>query len=117
MPGLRANAQINAEQVVIIGRNVMSMEDYMLAIQYFNQAIKAKPYLPDPYFYRAIAKLSLEDYKGAQEDCTLAIERNKYKTESYKVRGFALQNLGQDSLAIIDYDRGLEYNPQDKYFL
>ena len=117
MPGLRANAQINAEQVVIIGRNVMSMEDYMLAIQYFNQAIKAKPYLPDPYFYRAIAKLSLEDYKGAQEDCTLAIERNKYKTESYKVRGFALQNLGQDSLAIIDYNRGLEYNPQDKYFL
>lgn len=57
-------AQVNAEQVLTIGRNVLSMEDYMLSIQYFNQAIKAKPYLPDPYFFRAIAKLSLDDYQG-----------------------------------------------------
>ena len=42
------NAQVNAEQVMAIGRNVMSMEDYVLAIQHFNQAIKAKPYLSEP---------------------------------------------------------------------
>ncbi len=112
-----ASAQVNAEQVLAIGRNVLSMEDYMLAIQYFNQAIKAKPYLSDPYFYRAIAKLSLDDYQGAETDCTLAIERNKFKTEAYKVRGFARQNLGRDSLAIADYDIGLSHNPLDKYFL
>ena len=47
---VRVSAQINAEQVLNIGRNVLSMEDYMLSIQYFNQAIKAKPYLSDPYF-------------------------------------------------------------------
>lgn len=113
----RSYAQINAEQVMNIGRNVMSMEDYMLSIQYFNQAIKAKPYLSDPYFFRALAKLYLEDFKGAEEDCTLAIERNKFKTESYKVRGFARQNLGKDSLAVLDYDMGLRHNPEDKYFL
>ncbi len=110
-------AQTNADQVLTIGRNVLSMEDYMLAIQYFNQAIKAKPYLSDPYFFRAIAKLSLDDYKGAEDDCTMAIERNKYKTEAYKVRGFARQNLGLDSLAVTDYDIGLSHNPVDKYFL
>lgn len=111
------SAQVNAEQVIAIGRNVLSMDDYMLAIQYFNQAIKAKPYLSDPYFYRAIAKLSLDDYKGAEDDCTLAIQRNKFKTEAYKVRGFARQNLGKDSLAITDYNVGLSHNPIDKYFL
>ncbi len=110
-------AQVNAEQVLNIGRNVLSMEDYMLSIQYFNQAIKAKPYLSDPYFFRALAKLYLEDYKGAEEDCTMALERNKFKTETYKLRGFARQNMGKDSLAIEDYDAGLNYNPQDKYFL
>ncbi len=115
-PG-RIAAQIDAEQVMRIGRNVLSMEDYMLAIQYFNQAIKAKPYLPDPYFYRALAKLNLEDYKGAEEDCSAALQRNKFKTEAYKLRGFARQNLGLDSLAIIDYDNGLKYYPLDKYFL
>ena len=110
-------AQVNAEQVLAIGRNVLSMEDYMLSIQYFNQAIKAKPYLADPYFFRAIAKLNLDDYKGAESDCSMAIERNKFKTEAYKVRGFARQNLGLDSLAIEDYNIGLQYNPIDKYFL
>lgn len=112
-----AAAQVDADQVTNIGRNVLSMDDYMLAIQYFNQAIKAKPYLSDPYFYRAVAKLSLDDYKGAETDCSLAIDRNKFKTEAYKVRGFARQCMGLDSLAIADYDVGLAYNPVDKYFL
>ena len=111
------HAQINAEQVMNIGRNVLSMDDYMLAIQYFNQAIKAKPYLSDPYFYRALAKLNLEDYAGAEEDCTIAIENNKFKTEAYKLRGFARQILGKDSLAVEDYDIGLSYNPIDRNFL
>ncbi len=115
-PGL-LSAQVDAIQVMNIGRNVLSMEDYMLAIQYFNQAIKAKPYLADPYYFRALAKVNLEDYRGAEEDCSLALERNKFKSEAYKLRGFARQNLGLDSLAIEDYDAGLKYYPFDKYFL
>lgn len=114
---LECKGQINAEQVLTIGRNVLSMDDYMLAIQYFNQAIKAKPYLSDPYFFRALAKLNLEDYQGAETDCTKAIENNKFKTEAYKLRGFARQILGKDSLAVEDYNIGLTYNPIDKYFL
>ncbi|MDE6378928.1 MAG: tetratricopeptide repeat protein [Muribaculaceae bacterium] len=112
-----AEAQINAEQVITIGRNVLSMDDYMLAIQYFNQAIKAKPYLADPYFLRGLAKMSLEDYKGAEYDCTEALKRNKFKTEAYKLRGFARQHLGLDSLAIEDYNEGLKHDPTDRYFL
>lgn len=114
---MQARAQVNAEQVLIIGRNVLSMEDYMLAIQYFNAAIKAKPYLSDPYFFRALAKLQLDDYRGAIEDCSLALERNKFKVEAYKLRGFALQNVGQDSLALADYNVGLTHDPTDRYFL
>lgn len=110
-------AQVNAEQVINIGRNVMSMDDYMLSIQYFNQAIKAKPYLAEPYFYRALAKLQLEDYKGAEADATLSLQRNKFRTETYRLRGFARQVQGLDSLAITDYVSGLRYNPRDKYML
>ncbi len=109
--------QVDAQQVLNIGRNVLGMEDYMLSIQYFNQAIKAKPYMADPYFFRALAKLNLDDYSGAESDCNLAIERNKFKAEAYKVRGFARQRQGKDSLAVADYEIGLEYNPYDKYFL
>lgn len=116
-PTLPIKAQINAEQVLTIGRNVLSMDDYMLAIQYFNQAIKAKPYLSEPYFFRALAKLNLDDYAGAEADCDLAILNNKFKIDAYKLRGFARQVQGKDSLAIEDYNVGLSYNPTDKNFL
>lgn len=82
-----ATAQTDAEQVMTIGRNVLSMNDYMLSIQYFNQAIKAKPYMSEPYYLRAFAKMSLDDFEGAEADCTLALERNQYHTETYKLRG------------------------------
>lgn len=117
MTAVPVAAQVNAEQVLNIGRNVLSMDDYMLSIQYFNQAIKAKPYLAEPYFFRALAKLQLEDYKGAEEDATLAMERNKFHTDTYRLRGFARQSTGRDSLAVLDYQAGLRYNPRDKYML
>lgn len=112
-----ASAQVDAEQVTRIGRNVLAMDDYLLSIQYFNLAIKAKPYLSDPYYYRGVAKLMLDDFQGAEEDCSLAIDRNKFRYEAYRVRGFSRLRLGKDSLAIEDFDRGLEYVPDDKYFL
>ncbi|MBQ1933213.1 MAG: hypothetical protein II360_06950, partial [Muribaculaceae bacterium] len=77
---LNTSAQINTDQVMRIGRNALYFEDYMLSIQYFNQVIQAKPYLAQPYFYRAIAKLSLEDYLGAEEDASTAIEHNPFIT-------------------------------------
>jgi tetratricopeptide (TPR) repeat protein len=110
-------SQVNAEQVMTIGRNVLSMDEYILAIHYFNLAIKAKPYMAEPYYFRGLAKLMLDDYKGAEEDCSEAISRNKFITEAYKVRGFARQRLDKDSLALLDYKQGLSYSPIDKYFL
>ena len=57
----RSAAQVNTDQVIRVGQNALYFEDYMLSIQYFNQAIQAKPYLARPYFLRAIAKLNLDD--------------------------------------------------------
>lgn len=110
-------SQINTEQVMNIGRNAMYFEDYVLSIQYFNQVISMKPYLADPYFYRAVAKLNLGDYKGAEEDCTLAIERNPFIIDAYQVRGVARQTLRKYSEAIADYEEGLKQLPEHKYFL
>ena len=69
-------AQINVEQVMIIGRNALYFEDYVLSIQYFNKVINAKPYLHEPYFFRGLAKFYLEDFTGAESDLTAAIEKN-----------------------------------------
>ena len=112
-----ADGQINTDQVLNIGRNAMYFEDYILSIQYFNQVINAKPYLAEPYFYRSVAKISLDDFKGAEEDATLSIERNPFITDAYQVRGVARQNLRNFAGAIEDYDAGLRLMPEDKTFL
>ena len=112
-----ASAQINTTQLMTIGRNAMMFEDYILSIQYFNQVIKVKPYLAEPYYLRAYAKLSLDDMSGAIEDCTLAIERNPFITDAYEIRGIARQTNGDRSGAIEDYNRGLKLMPVSKSFL
>jgi len=89
----------------------------VLSIQYFNQVIKAKPYLAEPYLYRAIAKFNLDDYKGAEDDIASCLERNPFLVYAYQCRGAARQSLQNYSGAIADYNKGLEFNPVDKQML
>ena len=110
-------AQLNTERITYIGRNALYFEDYVLAIQYFNRVIQVKPYLAEPYFYRSVAKLSLEDFSGAEEDATEAIERNPFIVDAYQVRGIARQNSGDYQGAIADYEAGLRYAPENRQML
>ena len=110
-------AQINTDQVLRVGQNALYFEDYMLSIQYFNRVIQAKPYLAQPYFYRAIAKLNLEDYNGAEADASKAIELNPFLTDAWEVRGVARQNLGRNADAIGDYDHALQLIPRNRQLL
>lgn len=107
-------AQVNTDQLVTIGRNAMYFEDYVLAVQYFNQAIRVKPYLAYPYFYRSIAKLNLEDYRGAEEDATRTIELNPYIADAWEVRGVARQNLDKNAEAVEDYNQALALLPHNR---
>lgn len=111
---IAVRGQINVDQVVRVGQNALYFEDYVLSIQYFNQAVDAKPYLAKPYFFRALAKYNLDDMRGAEADATLAIERNPFITEAYELRGVARQNLGDAKGAIADYQAVLENIPVNK---
>ena len=108
------SAQINTDRMMVVGRNALYFEDYVLSIQYFNQIATAKPYMYEPYFYRAIAKLSLEDYVGAEQDCNRSIERNPFVVDSYQIRGLSLIYQGKYNQAIKDYYKGLSMDPENK---
>lgn len=111
---VQARAQINAEQIVKVGQNALYFDDYVLSIQYFNRAIAAKPYLAQPYFFRAVAKLNLEDFSGAEVDASAAIERNPFIPEVYEVRGVARQNQGNFRGAVEDYDHAERLLPNNR---
>lgn len=110
-------AQINTDRVLAIGRNALYFEDYVLSIQYFNQVIKSKPWLAEPYFYRAVAKINLDDFKGAEEDCSLCLQRNPFLVQAYYARGIARQSQEKYDEAIADYQKGLEFKPEDRQML
>lgn len=104
-------AQINTDRMMSVGRTALYFDDYVLSIQYFNQVINAKPYLAEPYFYRAVAKLSLEDYRGAEQDCSIAIDRNPFVANAYQVRGLARVYQGRYEDAMSDFREGLRREP------
>lgn len=114
---LPAKAQLNTDRITAIGRNALYFEDYVLSIQYFNQVIHIKPYLAEPYFYRAIAKIQLEDYQGALLDCNAAIERNPFSPGCYYARGYVYRQLGQWEKAEADYTQALHFSPENRTYM
>lgn len=106
-------AQLNTRRVMEIGRNALYFEDYVLSIQYFNQVIEAKPFLHEPYFFRALAKYYLEDYSGAEQDLDTAIVRNPYISRCYQLRGLCRANRDSLLSAEQDFRKALHFNPHD----
>ena len=111
-----ARAQFNTDRLINVGRSALYYEDYVLSIQYFNQAISAKPYLYEPWFYRGVAKFYLDDFGGAEADCTEAIRINPYITGIYELRGLCRIRQKKYSDAITDYDKALQYDPSNQGF-
>lgn len=107
---LTSRAQINTDRVIQMGRTAIYYEDYVLAIQRFNLVIGSKNWLPEPYFYRGLAKFYLEDYKGAERDCSEAISRNAYKFDYYYLRALCRSNMEKFDAAIEDYRSAIRQN-------
>lgn len=105
--------QLNTDRIQDIGINALYFEDYILAIQYFNQVIKIKPYLSEPYLNRAIAKIKLDDFIGAEQDCSKSIEINPFVPRTYYARGYVRNRLGRYQDAIDDFNKAMEFSPSD----
>lgn len=110
---LPLHAQFNTDRLLTIGRSALYYEDYVLSIQYFNQAIDAKPYLFEPWYYRAVAKYYLDDFQGAESDCSEAILRNPFVVGVYELRGLCRIQQKNYNGAVDDYNVALRYDPEN----
>ncbi len=115
--GFLLGAQVNTEHLMRVGGNALYFSDYVLAMQYFNQVIKAKPYLEQPYLYRAFAKISLEDYRGALVDLDIAISKNEFIPRAYYARGFVYNRLKRYAEAEQDFSKALEFSPENTTYI
>ena len=108
---LTTHAQYNIDRVLNAGRGALYYEDYVLSMQYFNQVINAKPYLYEPWFYRAVAKYYLDDFQGAEMDCSEAINLNPYISGIYDLRGVCRIRMKKYREAAADYDMAILHDP------
>ena len=107
-------AQIDVDQVLNIGRNAIYFKDYIVSMGYFNQVIGLRPWMAEPYLYRSIAKISLDDYAGASADASLALERNPLLSRAYLIRGIAHLASKDYPAATKDFRQGLSLSPADQ---
>ncbi len=114
---LPVRAQLNTDRITAIGRNALYFEDYVLSIQYFNQVIKLKPYLAEPFLLRGIAKIQLQDYTGALSDCNAAIERNPFHPGAFYARGYVYRQMKEYAKAEKDFTDALVFSPDNKTYL
>lgn len=111
------DAQMNTDRLTAIGRNALYFEDYVVSIQYFNQVIKLKPYLAEPYLYRAIAKTQLGDLAGAELDCNRALQNSPFLVGAYYTRGFVYKLMKEYDKAEADFTEALNFVPENKTYL
>ena len=90
--GFSAFPQLNTDHYFYIARSRIYFGNYVSAIENFNIVIKLKPYLPEPYFYRGMAKLYIDDFRGAKADFDKAIEIREWPIDDPDT--FALLKLG-----------------------
>ncbi len=109
--------QINSKRLLDNGRNALFFDDYNEAIRYLTQVIPLRKEDPMPYYYRAIAKVQLEDYAGAVADCDSAIAINAFNPQIFYTRGYARNCNERYEEAIKDFDKALEFAPGNAVYL
>jgi tetratricopeptide (TPR) repeat protein len=107
-------SQLNIDQFIRVGETRIQIGNYVGAIENFNIVIKFKPHLPEPYYFRGVAKHQLEDFRGAIQDYNMAIEIKPYYPDAFLHRGLAYLELNDFPKAIADYNRAIELSPNDE---
>lgn len=111
---LHGRAQYNTDRLIVSGRIAYSNYDYVVAIQHFNNALAAKPYLYEPWYYRGLCKLQLDDYAGAESDLDKAIELNPYIHQIYAARAESRIRQKKYAEAVGDYEQALKFSPDER---
>lgn len=107
------HAQLNIDHYMEVGETRIQIGNYVGAIENFNIVIRFKPHLPEPYYYRGVAKHQLEDYRGAIQDYDKAIEIKPYYPDAFLGRGLAYLQLNDYAKSITDYNRAVELDPNN----
>lgn len=107
----QATAQVNKRYFVWVGRDMVMDNRYKEAIQTLNILLRADPDAYEGYFWRGIAKYSLDDLLGAEQDFTATLSKNPVYTAAYHFRGLTRSRMGNYEDALADFAEAIELRP------
>ncbi len=96
------------------GLGRMSLRQFDLALQDFEEVVKMRPDLPFCLQNRALAYAALGNHEQAVADFTTALESGATQTRIYFLRAQSLAKLGDFEGAARDRAKGFELTPSDE---
>ena len=108
-----ANAQLNTQNLIYKGRLELYKKNYIEALNIFNNLIKIKPGLVEPYFYRGMVKYQLKDLVGAEKDFDKTITMNPFYVSAYHYLAVVKTELQDYNLALKNIDKAIKLAPFD----
>lgn len=100
-----------ADNLVNSGWEYLNMEEYDIAIENFNEAIRIDPNHAEAYQYRGAAYAKMEDWDTAIENYNEAIKFDPGYALAYYNRGIAYSEKGEWDAAIENFDKAIRFDP------
>jgi tetratricopeptide (TPR) repeat protein len=98
------------------GHRSLDMGYYVVALQIFQRVLGLRPDKYDAWYLSGLSKYHLEDYAGAESDCSHAIELNPFVVDIYETRAMSRLRTEKYDSAIADFTHAIEVNPDNSSY-
>ena len=98
------------------GRKTLESGYYVVSMQIFERVVSLKPSMYEAWYLMGLSKYHLEDYEGAEQDCTEAIKWNPYIADIFDIRDMSRIREEKFDSAIVDYTHALELKPDNREY-
>lgn len=107
-------AQYNIKKLMDEGRSSLDNGYYVVAMQIFQRVVGLRPDKNEAWYLSGVSKYHLDDYKGAESDCTRAIDLNPFFVDYFELRAMSRLREEKYDSAVTDFTRAIEMNPDNK---
>ncbi len=108
------SAQYNVKKMMEEGRANLSAGLYVASMHYFERIVALKPNMFEAWHLLGKSKYHLEDYLGAEHDCTEAVKLNPYVADIFDLRAMSRIRQEKYDSAAVDYTHAIEINPDQR---
>ena len=98
------------------GRNTLDAGFYVISLQIFGRVAGLKPNMYEAWYLMGLSKYHLDDFEGAEQDCTEAIKLNPYIADIFDLRAMSRIQEEKFDSAAVDYTRALDLQPANRTY-